>query len=127
MKCLECDDLHCIKGIKEFQVNATVKAEKLKLLIEEYIAQVTDDVKQDIKGADTWLNSAQSQLSKLNWLIDDFYNNPSVPEGAMVQFAPDLKNTSMLAETIIERTALLIEKRNSNGNFSFGMYSVNHE
>lgn len=119
LDCLSCDELHCIKGIKEFELNAVVKAVKLKAQLREYMEQVSSDVEDDIPHADKWLDMAKAQLNKLEWLINDFYKDPSVPSGAVVQLSADMKNTSMLAESIIEGAGVLINARDSKSRLGF--------
>lgn len=119
LDCLSCSDLHCIKGIKQFQENAIVKAKNLKALIQEYMEQVAVDVEDEVPDSDNWLLMAKTQLEKLEWLINDFYNNPIVPAGSVVQLSADKRNTSMLAESIIDEVGILITNRDSGPKLGF--------
>lgn len=113
MECLDCSELLCVKGIKAFEKNAQDKAENLRARLEEYRQQVSKDVEEGIEGADQWLEKTKRQLAKLEMLINDFYMNKQIQNGAIVQLSSALKDSSTLALALIEKLGLVMEKRSS--------------
>lgn len=113
MECLDCSELLCVKGIKAFEKNAQDKAENLRARLEEYKQQVLKDVEDGIEGADQWLEKTKRQLAKLEMLINDFYMNKNVQNGAVVQLSSVLKDGSALALALIEKLGLVMDQRSS--------------
>lgn len=110
-QCLECDELYCIKGIKSFEYNARVKAEELRKNLVEYKKYLLEDKADEVDGVDKWLSLTTKQLAKLDLLINDFFNNSSVPLGSVVQVSPELQGTSALADALVQRLGELMINR----------------
>lgn len=112
-ECLDCKELLCVKGVKSFEKNAQDKAEKLRARLEEYKQQVLEDVEDGVEGADQWLEKTTRQLAKLERLINDFYMNKNVKNGAVVLLTSESQDSSALAQTLIKKLSLVMEARNS--------------
>lgn len=110
-KCLECDELYCIKGISSFESNSRIKAEELRESLVEYRKYLLEDQVDDIDGVDNWLLLANRQLKKLDLLINEFFDNDAVPVGSVVQVSPEMQGTSALADSLVQRLGELMIRR----------------
>jgi hypothetical protein len=80
MDCLNCDEHLCLKGDKVRNANLRQWRDETKALLEHSKAAESDG----IEGADRWTQHQTRTLTRVEQIIE-VYEDPTVPNGAVIQ------------------------------------------